>query len=650
MSDTLSVLAEAIKQCNIPPALQPYRISGKIERFTPAGDHQENGWYILYPVSDAVVGAFGCWKRGITKRFCSRERSTCTAAEWQIIQKAQGDAELARRAEEQSNHARVREECKALFSGKNKVTTHAYLEKKGVMAHGNLRVSNNSQTPGWLALPLIDATGTIHSAQFIAEDGTKRFFYQGRIQGCWFELATNPEGPICIVEGYATGASVHQATGWSTICAMNAGNLAAVSTAIRKLHPDRTIIIAADNDQWTEGNPGLTKAKLAAKPISATVICPHFADESIGEKPTDFNDLQRISGSGEVKRQIIEGTRTGGDWDLLIEDAADTMTEVIPEPIQLIEGLLCEEAKLVIGGSSKTYKTWITMDMGLSLSCGAIFIGRKCRKEKVLYVNFELKAKTFKKRIQTIVSAKGLKFSYQQFFHISLRGRISHMNPRQIVDKIIKMALARRCTVVVIDPIYKLNTQGKDENSAGEQTQFLNELDRITTEGKCSLIFDDHFSKGSQSNKDPLDAIRGSSAKGGDVDAAIIIRKHKEEGSFSVDVVHRELPPIEPFVITWQFPLFHQDGSLDAADMKQPRKGGRPPSVDPIEVLVGFKDTTPENGITVSRLAVNLGIARSTVRDYLPMLRSKSWIATVGEGARATQYLTKEGRERLGRG
>jgi len=646
MNDPLSALAAAMSAAGMPSSKQPIKVTGKMERFTPSGDHQENGWCVLYNHPYAVMGAWGCWKRGLKEKFCSADKNSLTPDQWREVSKAWKDAEQARKEEEERLKLEAREKCKALFMLPT-VASHPYLKKKQVMAHGKVVLSNQTLTPDWLALPLADEKGTIHSAQFIADDGAKRFMFGGRVQGCWFTLADTADGPLCIAEGYATGASVHQATGWATVCAMNAGNMPAVAAAIRKLHPDRTLIIAADNDQFTDGNPGLTKARLAAKPVSATVIYPEFADESLGEKPTDFNDLQRISGSGEVKRQIIEGARMGGDWELLIQDACDTMTKIIPDPIQLIEGLLCEMAKLVIGGSSKTYKTWITMDAALSLSCGAMFIGRKCRKERVLYVNFELKEKTFEKRIQTIAAAKGLKFDYQQFFHISLRGRISAMKPSQIVDKIIKMALKRRCTVVVVDPIYKLNTQGRDENSAGEQTQFLNELDRITTEGKCSLIFDDHFSKGSQSDKDPLDAIRGSSAKGGDVDAAIIIRKHKEEGSFSVDVVHRELPPVEPFVITWQFPLFHQDNSLDAADMKQPKKGGRPPSIDPIDILAGFRDTTPENGITVSRLALKLAMPRSTVRDQLPFLRSKSWIATVDEGARATQYLTREGNERL---
>lgn len=646
MNDPLSAFADAVHAANIPAAKNPYRITGKLERFTPQGDHQENGWYVLYNLTHAVVGAFGCWKRDVKQKFCSADRDSLTPQQWNEVAKSQKEAEKANEAERVRAQADVREKCKPLFAVK-RAGAHLYLANKGVKAHGQVVVSDLAAYPGWLALPLTDEKRVIHSAQLIAEDGAKRFMFGGRIQGCWFNLSDLADGPLVITEGYATGASVHEATGWATVCAMNAGNIMAVAAVQRKLHPKRTILIAADDDQFTDGNPGKTKAGLAAKASNATVVLPAFADEAMKQKPTDFNDLHRLAGLSEVKRQLVEGARMGGDWNMMVQDACDTMTELIPEPVQIVEGLLCVEAKLVIGGSSKTYKTWITMDMAISLAAGASFLGRWCKQQRVLYVNFELKENTFKRRVQTIAHAKGIHFDYQQFFHLSLRGKISRLKPQEIVDRIVAMAVNRRCSVVVVDPIYKLNTQGKDENAAGEQTVFLNELDRITTEGRCSLIFDDHFSKGSQSDKDPLDAIRGSSAKGGDVDAAMIIRKHKEEGSFSVDVIHRELPPVAPFAIRWQYPLFELADDLDPADMKQPKRG-RPKKVDPTNVLPYLTDTDSEHGITISKLSEDSGISRQTLSQrYLPELRLKKFIATAGEGSSATQYITQKGKERL---
>jgi len=642
MNNPIEAFLAALTQAGIPQPKQPVRVSGTLVRFTPQGDHHDNGWYKLHLTKDKIiVGAFGCWKRAVNQRFCSVDHGSLTKEQWGEVHKAWKDAEEARKQEEIKNHAEVREKCQALFT-LPPATTHPYLTAKGVRVHGQVVISNQNLTPGWLALPLTDGTGVIHTAQFIAEDGTKRFFYQGRKTGCWFNLASKAEGPIVIAEGYATGASVHEATGWSTVCAMDTSNLAPVAIALRKLHPGRTILFAADNDQFTEGNPGITKASAASKSVNGTVIYPSFPEELLFDKPTDFNDLHQLSGLGEVKKQLMAGAKLGGDWELLIIDARDTVDKVLPEPIQVIEGLLPEQAKLVIGGSSKTYKTWFTQDMSLSVGCGADFIGRKCLQRKVLYVNLELKETSFERRIQTIIAAKGLKLDFNWFYHISLRGLIARLSPKELVDRIVSMTLKRKCRLVVIDPIYKANTQCKDENAAGETTVFFNELDRIVTEKGASLAFDDHFSKGNQAEKDPLDAIRGSGAKGGDVDAAIILRRHKEESSFSVDVVHRELAPVEPFVLTWQYPLFRVNGELDPEDMK--RVGGRPKSFTLKGLLTHISDRTATNPISVTEWAALAGTTRETLYGYMTEMRQKSLIMTVGEGTHAKQSITKEGR------
>ena len=151
-------------------------------------------------------------------------------------------------------------------------------------------------------MPLRDADGVIQSLQFIAPDGTKRFLAGGRVQGCCFTVTSNPTGPLVLCEGYATGASLHEATGYSVICAMNCGNLPDAADAARKHWPQREIILAADDDQLTNGNPGLSKATAAAKAIRARLAVPQFRDTTTN--PTDFNDLHQLEGLDTVKKQI----------------------------------------------------------------------------------------------------------------------------------------------------------------------------------------------------------------------------------------------------------------------------------------------------------------------------------------------------------
>ncbi|MBI4328198.1 MAG: DUF3631 domain-containing protein [Chloroflexi bacterium] len=155
---------------------------------------------------------------------------------------------------------------------------------------------------GALVLSLRDVDGELHSLQFIGADGAKRFLTGGHIAGCVFTVADKPDGPLVMAEGYATAASIHEATTWATVAAMNCGNLLAVAQALRRKWPDRDIVIAADNDQFTDGNPGVTKATEAAKAIGARLAVPQFKDTST--RPTDINDLAILEGFETVKTQI----------------------------------------------------------------------------------------------------------------------------------------------------------------------------------------------------------------------------------------------------------------------------------------------------------------------------------------------------------
>jgi hypothetical protein len=75
-----------------------------------------------------------------------------------------------------------------------------------------------------------------------------------------------------------------------------------VAKALREKFPPREIVIAADDDAWTDNNPGLTEAREAANTIGARLVVPRFKDTSTN--PTDFNDLQRLQGLQAVKQQI----------------------------------------------------------------------------------------------------------------------------------------------------------------------------------------------------------------------------------------------------------------------------------------------------------------------------------------------------------
>jgi phage/plasmid primase-like uncharacterized protein len=277
--------------------LGPILQDGILHRVKCEGDSEANSWYKLYPADPIAAGAFGCWKRQVSDKWRQNGNSNCTPQELaKLRQKCAEDQKSQDKAQEERWQRFALEAQKELTTFKRGAYTHDYLRTKAVTAYGNL-LENDA---GDLVLPLQDAAGKVWSYQTIDFLGDKLFRPGGKVSGCFYSVCDRKDGPLVICEGYATGATVHQATGWAVACAMNCGNLESVSTALREANPGRPMIIAADNDRFTKKpggepwNPGISKARVAAKETKCKLVFPEFPEDST--KGTDFNDLAEVSG------------------------------------------------------------------------------------------------------------------------------------------------------------------------------------------------------------------------------------------------------------------------------------------------------------------------------------------------------------------
>ena len=201
-----------------------------------------------------------------------------TDAEKQAFAKQRQADELKRKAEEKARHEEAIRKADYIWSRSEPVTDHSYLAKKHVNSH-NVRSYRGS-----LVIPLCDENGVLVSLQFIGDDGTKRMMKDGKAQGsCCFigDIGDlQPGGTILIAEGWATGASLYEATGHFTIATFSAGNLKAVAIQSRKQRPDNEIIICGDHDVSGVGQKAAREAALA---INCKYIKPPI-------EGMDFND------------------------------------------------------------------------------------------------------------------------------------------------------------------------------------------------------------------------------------------------------------------------------------------------------------------------------------------------------------------------
>ena len=256
---------------------------------------KKKGFYKLSIEGDFGFGFFGDYR---TDEFHSWSSHTGGALSPDEAQAFREKAQRQREAEEKSTkerHQKVATEAQESVLFVSECSPDLpYLKRKQVKPYGI------HQSGEIIIIPLSDKK-QIWNTQKIYSDGSKRFLSGGKKSGTWFKIPGDNQ-TVCICEGYATAASVYEATGFTTYMACDASNLITVAPDIRRLHQNTEIIICADNDHKedrTKPNVGIEKGTKAAALINAKIIWPEHEKDVV-----DFNDLHVKYGLSKVKDKI----------------------------------------------------------------------------------------------------------------------------------------------------------------------------------------------------------------------------------------------------------------------------------------------------------------------------------------------------------
>ncbi|ULK06747.1 DNA primase (plasmid) [Escherichia coli] len=182
-------------------------------------------------------------------------------------------------------------------------TAHEYLTRKGIQAAPGVRINDKNE----LVIPFRNRNGAIRSYQRIPVTGGKdaRILKDSEKTGNWFALGTPRNGqPVLFAEGYATAASLHEATGLPVLMTVDAGNMIAVAEEARQRLKQSPFIFCADNDHARQVNKGIVSATKAAELTGGSVIFPAFTDAEKAQGLTDFNDLDASRGRAAFQHVI----------------------------------------------------------------------------------------------------------------------------------------------------------------------------------------------------------------------------------------------------------------------------------------------------------------------------------------------------------
>lgn len=237
----------------------------------------------------------------------------------------------------------------------------------------------------------------------------------------------------------------------------------------------------------------------------------------------------------------------------------------VEKPKPLVDNLLDASSRLVIGGGSKTFKSWLMSELAICIACGQPWWDFITHHHPVLYCNFELQEFYFKARLLSIRNSKGWAVP-PDFLHLwNLRDvRITLL---EFKAELISRIQTDRIVAVFIDPFYKL-LGDRDERISSELAPLLESFGDISRVTGASIICAAHFSKGNQASKDPMDRISGGASINRFPDGLLTLTRHETDGAFTVDITCRDFPPIEPFVVEWKHPTLRRTGSLDPAKLR----------------------------------------------------------------------------------
>ena len=272
-------------------------------------------------------------------------------------------------------------------------------------------------------------------------------------------------------------------------------------------------------------------------------------------------DIDKVAGGLVDKVRTLGFSRNGLPP---IMSATELDTHEIAEPTEIIGGLLHKGCKMVLGGTSKSMKTWTLMDLSTSLTTGTKWWNFETQKCRVLFINFEIKEWSFRARLRKICEAKGIPIP-SNLHTWNLRGYSADL--AKLRPKIVERLAKGEYDVVIFDPIYKLYG-GKDENKAGDMAELMNEMDKIAVEGNVAVIFGHHFAKGDSTKKSSIDRMSGSGVFARDPDTILVLSHHQEDGVFVVEPTVRDFKPVDSFCVRWAYPLMKYAPEENPDDLK----------------------------------------------------------------------------------
>jgi len=208
-------------------------------------------------------------------------------------------------------------------------------------------------------------------------------------------------------------------------------------------------------------------------------------------------------------------------------------------PAWLVEPLWAAGGAGVLGGHPKSGKTWLALEMAVSVASGSPCLGAYPVHDAgpVLLYLAEDSASSAHERVQGICRHRGL--CLENLDLLLLRTPVLRLDSRVDAERLAATVAAVRPKLLVLDPFVRVHSA--DENSASEISRLLATLTALKRAFEVAVLLVHHVRKNGAAH--PGQALRGSGDLRAWGDSNLFLRDRA--GSLELSGEHRAAPPLD---------------------------------------------------------------------------------------------------------
>ena len=351
-------------------------------------------------------------------------------------------------------------------------------------------------------------------------------------------ILKNKDKPIFIVEGEKCADRLIE---MGVLATTSHGGAGKFRSELAQWFEGRDVVIIPDADEAGERHAQVVISQLVG--VSKSVRKVDLPELQAKQDIVDWLD------AGHTKKELAQLVKQS---EIIADKPAEVPQDIVADapdifptynmeflrnmpPVEwLVDGLLTRHGFAIAYGEPGSGKSFLAIDIALSVAYGRAWAGKEVRQGAVLYIAGE-GVGGLGKRVKAWCQSRGVEGD-APFFVLPTAVRFREQDE---VEKLMRTisSFGQQFTLVVVDTVARA-LLGGDENSATDAGLFVAACDAIGAHAGCAVWGIHH------SGKDATRGMRGSSSLLGAVSTSIRIIKDEETVNISVEK-QKDAEPID---------------------------------------------------------------------------------------------------------